>query len=243
MSHPKFAPIADCLDAVKKSAATILAIESGGEIFSAALRIGTETRSLTSANAPHSEKALPLIQKLLDEAGVSLSRCDAFAFGAGPGKFSGLRLACGIAQSFAFAMSRPGIAADSLAALAAANFADNAAHAEAAIPAHRGFVYAAHCRRDSRWRSPRPRLLSAADYAPAARTRLVCGAGFLQYPEMLQNARAELSQIAPVPNAAAVAEIAATMLIEGETLPPEKCTPRYIRRKIAQTIAERMRER
>ena len=82
-------------------------------------------------------------------------------------------------------------------------------------------------------------LLSAADYAPAARTRLVCGAGFLQYPEMLQNARAELSQIAPVPNAAAVAEIAATMLIEGETLPPEKCTPRYIRRKIAQTIAER----
>ena len=86
-------------------------------------------------------------------------------------------------------------------------------------------------------------LLSAADYAPAARTRLVCGAGFLQYPEMLQNARAELSQIAPVPNAAAVAEIAATMLIEGETLPPEKCTPRYIRRKIAQTIAERMRER
>ncbi len=217
----------------------ILAVESGGEMFSAALRIGDETRQLSAAAAPHSERALPLIRELLSAAGVSLARCDAFAFGAGPGKFSGLRLACGIAQAFAFAAGRPGIAADSLAATAEANYGDAAKHCEAAFPAHRGYVYAAHCRRDSRWRTARIRLSPAAEYAPAARTRRVCGAGFFCYPEMSQDSRAMFSRIAPQPDAAAVAKLAAVMFAENETLPAEECVPRYVRKKIAQTVAER----
>lgn len=229
-------------------AKTILALESGGETFSAALRIGGDTRQLVSDSPPHSENALPLIRALLDDAGIALSRCDGFAFGAGPGKFSGLRLACGIAQSFAFAAERPGIAVDSLAALAEANFGDSDSpdlhvlHCEAAIPAHRGFVYTAHCRKESRWRSPRPRLRPAAEVAPAARTKFVCGAGFLQYPEMLQNSRATFSQTALFADAAAVAKLAATMLAEGETLAAKECVPRYIRQKVAQTAAERAKK-
>ena len=218
----------------------ILAVESGGEAFSAALRIGEETRQMSSAALPHSARALPLIRGLLSEADIALSRCDAFAFGAGPGKFSGLRLACGIAQAFAFAAERPGVAADSLAALAEANYGDAAARAVASLPAHRGYLYAANCSRDSRWRCARPRLLKADEYAPAARARRVCGAGFLQYPEVLHNApRAILSRHAPHPDAAAIAKLAAVMLAENEVLPAAECRPRYIRQKVAQTAAER----
>lgn len=217
----------------------ILALESGGEVFSAALRIGDETRQVFAKDAPHSEFALPLIRELLSAADISLSRCDAFAFGAGPGKFSGLRLSCGIAQAFAFAADRPGIAADSIAATAHLNYGNTEKHCETIFAAHRGYVYAAHCRRDSRWRTGRIRLLRAEEYAPAARTRRVCGAGFYSYPTMLHNTRAELSQIARHPNAAAVAEIAAVMFAENETLTAEECRPRYVRTKIAQTAAER----
>ncbi|MBE8158844.1 MAG: tRNA (adenosine(37)-N6)-threonylcarbamoyltransferase complex dimerization subunit type 1 TsaB [Betaproteobacteria bacterium] len=220
----------------------VLAVEAGGESFSAALQIGGEVRQFFAA-APHSEHALPLVQKLLAEAEMSLADCDVFAFGAGPGKFSGLRLACGIAQAFAFACGRPCAAVDSLAALAEANFGGMAARAEAALPAHRGHMYAARCRFDTRWKSSRPLLLVENNYTPGARSCNFCGLGFLRNPKLLAiNPAAKLSATAPEPNAAAVAKIAAIMFAEGETRPPTECHPVYIRRKIAQTAAERAKK-
>ena len=60
----------------------ILAVESGGENFSAALHINGESRQVMVDSTPHSQKALPIIQSLLAEAGITLAKCDAFAFGA-----------------------------------------------------------------------------------------------------------------------------------------------------------------
>ena len=219
---------------------TVLSVESGGEVLSVALRIGSETRQMWSDAAPHSEVALPLVRKLLDEADLSLSQCDVFAFGAGPGKFSGLRLACGIAQMFAFATDRPGAPVNSLAALAEANYGDHETKAEAALPAHRGHIYAAKCRRTSCWQTSKPKLLTLEQYAPAKTTRNLCGAAFLQHPQLIaESSAATLSRVAPRPDASSVAKLAAAMLAEDKVLPPEKCAPQYIRTQIAQTAAER----
>lgn len=217
----------------------ILAVEAGGDTFSAALIIKNETRKLTAAAVPHSEYALPLVRRLLAESGMTLAQCDAFAFGAGPGRFSGLRMACGIVQAFAFALERPGVAVNSLAAIAENNYGNTAAHAEVALPAQRGHVYVAHCRRTVTWRSARPRLLALENYVPAARTRRLCGQAFVEYPQLLDSPRADFCDRAPQADAAAVGTIAAAMFAAGETLAAVACQPLYVRRHVAQTMAER----
>ena len=71
---------------------------------------------------PYLDSAEALLGELLEKTAHPLESCDAFAFGAGPGRFSGLRLACGMIQGFAYAFNKPVVATPSLAALAAANY-------------------------------------------------------------------------------------------------------------------------
>jgi len=49
------------------------------------------------AGQAHSERLLPLVNAALEEAGASLADLDGVAFGAGPGSFTGIRIACGVA--------------------------------------------------------------------------------------------------------------------------------------------------
>ena len=52
------------------------------------------------------------------ESGISLQQLDGIAFGEGPGSFTGLRIACGVAQGLAFAMNIPVVGVSTLKALA-----------------------------------------------------------------------------------------------------------------------------
>jgi tRNA threonylcarbamoyladenosine biosynthesis protein TsaB len=54
--------------------------------------------------AVSSARLLPLIQSVIGEAAVSLADCRVIAFGAGPGSFTGLRTATGVAQGLAFGL-------------------------------------------------------------------------------------------------------------------------------------------
>src|SRR4051812_2518050 len=82
---------------------TILAIETSTELASAALLRGERLLQRESSGVQtHSQTILPMVQSLLNEAGIALAECDAIAFGAGPGSFTGVRTACGIVQGLAF---------------------------------------------------------------------------------------------------------------------------------------------
>ena len=86
----------------------ILALETSTEFCSVALSLdGKVSGQEILAGRNHSEMILPMVQKFLAEAELALQQLDGIAFGAGPGSFTGLRIACGVAQGLAYATVLP----------------------------------------------------------------------------------------------------------------------------------------
>lgn len=97
----------------------LLAFDTSTEACSAALYIDGEIISRYElAPRRHAEMILPMIDQVLHEAALELTDLDAMAFGRGPGAFTGVRIAAGLAQGLAYATGVPLIAVSSLAALA-----------------------------------------------------------------------------------------------------------------------------
>ena len=65
-----------------------------------------------------SERILPLTARVLAEAGVSLRALGGIAYGAGPGSFTGVRIACGVVQGLAFGADLPVFGVPTLGAIA-----------------------------------------------------------------------------------------------------------------------------
>lgn len=97
----------------------IIAIETSTEACSAALLLD-DAVSAAYQLAPrgHTELILPMIDDLLARAGLERSQLEAVAFGRGPGAFTGVRIATGVAQGIAFALNIPVTPVSTLAALA-----------------------------------------------------------------------------------------------------------------------------
>lgn len=121
---------------------TILAIDTTSEHGSLALR----SKGVTVAELPIDSKTgyghliLPSIEKLLNEANLTLEQVDCFAAASGPGAFTGVRVGLGTTKGIAEAMGKPAIAISNLRALA--SFGKTGLRA-VVLDARRGEVYAA----------------------------------------------------------------------------------------------------
>tara|TARA_R110001583_G_scaffold561_4_gene4996 strand:+ start:23036 stop:23746 length:711 start_codon:yes stop_codon:yes gene_type:complete len=96
-----------------------LAIDASTEACSVALQVNTRLYSCYElCPQSHSLQLLPMVDKLLKEAGITLSQCDGLIFGRGPGSFTGVRIGVGVAQGLAFAADLPVVGVSSLQAMA-----------------------------------------------------------------------------------------------------------------------------
>ena len=131
---------------------TLLAIETSTELASVALLNKGELsiRELTGVQT-HSQGVLPAIQELLNAAGLSLSQCQAIAFGCGPGAFTGVRTTCGIVQGLGYGADLPILPIISLHAMAqAAREQDGDADFVCVLDARMAEVVSASCVSESR---------------------------------------------------------------------------------------------
>lgn len=222
----------------------ILAIETSSELASCALLSGDGVIARESGGVrTHSQAVLPMVQELLAEAGVRLGDVDAIAFGAGPGSFTGVRTACGVAQGLAFGAGLPVLPLVTLAAMAEACRArSGATEVLAVLDARMNEVYWAQYRFDGVWQPVIAPVLSSPDQvAPLPVEGLAaCGNGFAAYPDaFLDKAFAARADTAIVPHARELARIGATALAAGLGLPAAQAQPLYLRNKVAYTSAER----
>jgi tRNA threonylcarbamoyladenosine biosynthesis protein TsaB len=196
------------------------------------------TRSETLASGG-SELLLPWVHAVLAEGGVSLQQLDGIAFGAGPGGFTGLRLACGVTQGLAWGADLPVVGICTLEAMA---FNANAERVFACLDARMSEVYVAAYVREkadvfrnemSPIVSP-PELVQAPDGVWTA-----VGDGFSSYGATLQ-VRFPISDASIRPTAEAVGRLAVPRFARGEGEPAIAAAPLYVRDKVALTTAERL---
>ncbi len=99
-------------------AARILSIDTSTRTASVAVLGGAREVEIDHAVGSHSDDLVALIDRALGDAGLALAGLDAVAVGAGPGSFTGLRIAMATAKGLCFAAGLPLWTASSLAALA-----------------------------------------------------------------------------------------------------------------------------
>ena len=221
----------------------ILAIETSTELCSAALwSDGAVDAREVVAGQRNSELLLPMIDALLAETGVGVRDLDCIAFGAGPGAFTGLRVACGVAQGMAFGIGVPVVGIGTLLALAAAA---GASRVVCCLDARMGEIYhAVYEKRDEEWREVRAPGL----YKPSAVPALPdgqwtgCGSGFAAYRGALEQRFAgSLERVVEnlAPHAREISSLAAKQFALGAGVDAAAAAPLYVRNKVALPIAER----
>ena len=100
----------------------LLAIESSTSVCSVALAVGKNDVDVKveDGKRTHTQFMLPFVDELLQSKQLSVSDLSAIVFSAGPGSFTGIRLATSIAKSLAYAADIPVIPVSSLASIAQA---------------------------------------------------------------------------------------------------------------------------
>lgn len=222
----------------------ILAIETSAELASCALLVNDHVLARESSGVrTHSQSVLPMVQELLREAGIELARVDAIAFGAGPGSFTGVRTACGVAQGLAYGAGLPVLPMITLEAMAEACRArTGAGEVLAVLDARMGEVYWAQYRYDGGWREVvAPTLSAPQDVAPLPAEGLrACGNGLREYADAFAQQSFAVDALSDiVPHARELALLAPGALAAGHGVPAAQAQPLYLRNKVAYTSAER----
>ena len=221
----------------------ILSIDTCTEIISIALING---KVITEKNFPlgkdYSGKILPEIKLLLSESNLKIEDIDAIAFGAGPGSFTGIRVACGIAYGVAYTNNLPIIGINTLEALA---FLSNHENCISCIDARMGQVYLGiyQNRNGTITSLIEPGLFNPTELPklPKIKKAIVIGSGLGIYKKELrfQYSDIELEYFEDKCSlASAIGILSIGQFGNGFNL--KNAAPIYIRNKVAQTTKERL---
>lgn len=220
----------------------ILALDSSTDTLSVACGDGASFVVREERAGPaHAERVLPRVREVLAECGYALAALDAIAFGAGPGAFTGVRIACGIAQGLGLGTGVPLAAVGTLEALAQEAWRRHGvAHVVACLDARMREVYAATYRREGdAWRATHAPTVTSPDAVVADAGAFGAGDGFAIDASLAGRLRLPRVDAALRPTARAVGELAVPLVKRGALVAARDAEPLYVRHRVALTAHER----
>jgi tRNA threonylcarbamoyladenosine biosynthesis protein TsaB len=229
-----------------KSRMRIIALDASTEVCAVALGDGGTWRQRAErAGQRHSELLLPMVRDLLAQDRLTLADLGGIAFGAGPGSFTGLRIACGVAQGLALGAGLTVVGVSTLEAMAeTARTRHGAVRVIAALDARMHEVYvAAYEHRTDGWHTViEPEAAKPADVlVPEGQGWTGVGGGFAAYSELGMRLAPALGACFEnvTPEALAIGALALPRFAAGESVLPRDAAPMYVRQRVALTAAER----
>lgn len=222
----------------------IVAVDSSTDWLSVCASDGNSVVAFRErAGSASSERMLPLVRQALAEAAWTLAQLDGVAYGAGPGSFTGIRIACGVAQGLALGADLPVVGVSTLEAVAhACGRTQGAQRVLACLDARMREIYvASYLREDEGWRLAsgptvcKPDELQLYDPGPWHGA----GEGFAAYPQLAARLRLAAVDATIVPDARWIADLALPRFVAGEGLPADQAQPLYVRQRVALTTVER----
>jgi len=221
----------------------ILALDTATDVCSVALlSAGAIAARSERVGQQHSERALPMVDDVLRDAGVALPDVDFIAFGAGPGSFTGLRIACGLAQGLAWGVGKRVIPVGNLHALAARLFSE-APDVSTVLCAIDARMHEAYCAVYRRGADPvevlAPSLARSDQLAELARdVDAVAGDALTVFPDVWGGAPSRRFP-AMRADASDIARVASTSAGLARAVEAAAAVPLYVRDQVALTTAER----
>ncbi|WP_043306984.1 tRNA (adenosine(37)-N6)-threonylcarbamoyltransferase complex dimerization subunit type 1 TsaB [Pseudomonas sp. ML96] len=218
---------------------TLLALDTATEACSVALlHDGKVLSHYEVAPRLHAQLLLPMVQRILGEAGIALSAVDAIAFGRGPGAFTGVRIAIGVVQGLAFALDKPVLPVSSLAVLAQRALREHGAQQVAsAIDARMDEVYwGCYAAEQGEMRLQGVEAVLAPELAQLPRSAsgdwFAAGTGWGTYGQRIGVVPSG-SEPGMLPHAQDLLALATFAWARGEALAADQAQPVYLRDNVA----------
>lgn len=196
---------------------------------------GLRSEYTLNVEATHSERLLPAIDRMLQEAGVGLRDLSGLAVSIGPGSFTGLRIGLSTVKGLAYATGLPVVGVPTLEALAW-SVAFARAQICPVLDARKEEVYAALFRHEG---DALVRIMEDSALAPEAlcakirRPTIFLGDALAVYGDLFRRLLAERMLLPPASQRGArpacVAERGRERLLRGERDPVASLVPRYLR--------------
>jgi len=213
----------------------LLAIDTATETCSVALLVDDRViERAADTQRGHADLVLPMVHEVLAESGLTLRQLDGLAYGRGPGAFTGVRIAVGVAQGLAYGAQLATVGVSDLAAVAQ-QFASAGARILVCMDARMSEVYWGRFEptfgglvaATSVERVDRPEAVEAGD------ATVFAGTGFAAYPRLLSGQTPIAVHGAARPHARDIARLAAAELRAGRGQPAELAQPVYLRDQVA----------
>jgi len=223
----------------------LLALDTSSDACSVAVQVDKDIFEQHVIRAKeHTNILIPMIQKLLHDAGIEPQDLDAIVLGNGPGSFIGMRIAASVAQGLAFGSGLQIVPVSSMAAIAE-EVLDS--HPKTGIvvaqDARMNEVYLGMYREDDDRRAVvvGEEVLHAATNIDglvewSASGLLAAGKAWQKYPKFLELNRDAISDVVAVyyPSARYLLALGAKGVKQDNAIRPENLVPAYIRMKVAE---------